>query len=120
MSSLLHFGAPCKGALTPISVSHILENLVAVADSYIVQLDRMCVSRVGVKKGENSFHVIQTYINSFNVIRIYSFTSMPSNLNYNPSNVIVVSLKLTSLAPFKANHFNAIKIYINPLNATGN
>jgi hypothetical protein len=45
---------------------------------------------------------------------------MPSNLNFNPSNAIDVSLKLTSLVPFKANPSNAIKIYIDPFDATRN
>jgi hypothetical protein len=42
---------------------------------------------------------------------------MPSNLNFN---TIIVSLKLTSLVQFKVNLFNAIKIYIDPFNATRN
>jgi hypothetical protein len=45
---------------------------------------------------------------------------MPSNLNFNPLNIIAVSLKLTPLVLFKANLSNAIKIYINPFNATRN
>jgi hypothetical protein len=45
---------------------------------------------------------------------------MPSNLNFNLLNTIVVSLKLKLLVLFKANLFNAIKIYINPFNATRN
>jgi hypothetical protein len=45
---------------------------------------------------------------------------MPLNLNFNRSNVIDVSLKLTSLVPFKANTSNAIKIYTDPFNATRN
>jgi hypothetical protein len=45
---------------------------------------------------------------------------MPSNLNSNPLNVIAVSFKLTPLVQFKSNLFNAIKIHINPFNATRN
>jgi hypothetical protein len=45
---------------------------------------------------------------------------MPSNLNFNPLNIIAVSLKLTSLIPFKTNPFNAIKIYTNPFNNNKN
>jgi hypothetical protein len=70
--------------------------------------------------GENPFNAIQTYTNLFNAIRIYSFPSMSSNLNFNPLNVIAVSLKLTSLVPFKANPSNVIKIYTDPFNATRN
>jgi hypothetical protein len=36
---------------------------------------------------------------------------MSLNLNFNPLNIIVVSLKLTLLVLFKANTFNTIKIY---------
>jgi hypothetical protein len=46
--------------------------------------------------------------------------SFQSNLNFNTFNVIVVSLKITLLVPFKANPFNAIKIYTNLFNATRN
>jgi hypothetical protein len=42
------------------------------------------------------------YFNVFSVIIIYSFPSMPLILNFNPLNVITVSLKLTSLVSFKA------------------
>jgi hypothetical protein len=45
---------------------------------------------------------------------------MPSNLNFNPLNAITVSFKLTSLVQFKVNLSNAIKIYIDPFNATRN
>jgi hypothetical protein len=45
---------------------------------------------------------------------------MPSNLNFNPLNVIAVSLKLTPLVRFKVNLSNVIKIYIDPFNATRN
>jgi hypothetical protein len=70
--------------------------------------------------GENPFNVIQTYTNLFNAIIIYSFPSMPLNLNFNPLNVVAVSLKLTSLVSFKANPSNVIKIYTDPFNATRN
>jgi hypothetical protein len=43
---------------------------------------------------------------------------MPSNLNFNPFNAITVSLELTTLVQFKGNLSNAIKIYIDPFNAT--
>jgi hypothetical protein len=56
--------------------------------------------------------------NPFNTIRIYSFTLIPSNLNFNPLNAIIVSLELTPLVQFKVNLSNAIKIYIDPFNAT--
>jgi hypothetical protein len=69
---------------------------------------------------ENSFNAAQIYTNPFNAIKIYSFPSMPSNLNFNPLNVITVSLKLTPLVIFKANPSNAIKIYTDPFNATRN
>jgi hypothetical protein len=69
---------------------------------------------------ENLFNAIQTYTNPFNAIRIYSFPSMPSNLNFNPLNAIAVRLKLTSLVLFNVNLSNAIKIYIDPFNATRN
>jgi hypothetical protein len=42
-------------------------------------------------------------------IIIYSSPSILSNLNFNPLNVITVSLKLTLLVPFKANPSNAKK-----------
>jgi hypothetical protein len=74
----------------------------------------------GEKNRENPFNTIQTYTNPFNAIRIYSFPSMPSNLNFNPLNAITVSLELTSLVQFKVNLSNAIKIYIDPFNATRN
>jgi hypothetical protein len=45
---------------------------------------------------------------------------MPLDLNSNPLNAIAVSFKLTLLVLFKANLSNAIKIYINPFNATRN
>jgi hypothetical protein len=45
---------------------------------------------------------------------------MPSNLNFNPLNAIAISLKLTPLVLFKVNLSNAIKIYIDPFNATRN
>jgi hypothetical protein len=45
---------------------------------------------------------------------------MPSNLNFNPLNVIAVSFKLTPLVIFKANPSNDIKIYTDPFNATRN
>jgi hypothetical protein len=45
---------------------------------------------------------------------------MPSNLNFNPLNVIVVSLKLTPLVPFKSNHSNGIKIYTDLFNVIRN
>jgi hypothetical protein len=69
-------------------------------------------ARVQVR--ENPFNVIQTYTNPFNTIRIYSFPLIPSNLNFNPLNVITVSLKLTPLVQFKVNLSDAIKIYIDP------
>jgi hypothetical protein len=43
---------------------------------------------------------------------------MSSNLYFNPLNVITVSLELTPLVQFKVNLYNAIKIYIDPSNAT--
>jgi hypothetical protein len=45
---------------------------------------------------------------------------MQSNLNFNPFNAITVSLEFTSLVRFKVNLSNAIKIYIDPFNATRN
>jgi hypothetical protein len=45
---------------------------------------------------------------------------MPSNLNFNLFNAIVVSLKLTTLVPYKANLSNAIKIYIDSFDTTKN
>jgi hypothetical protein len=45
---------------------------------------------------------------------------MPSNLNFNPFNVITVSLELTPLVQFKVNPSNIIKIYTDPFNATTN
>jgi hypothetical protein len=45
---------------------------------------------------------------------------MPSNLNFNPLNVITVSLELTPLVQFKVNLSNVITIYIDPFNATKN
>jgi hypothetical protein len=45
---------------------------------------------------------------------------MPSNLNFNPLNAIAISLKLTPLVLFRVNLYNAIKIYIDPFNATRN
>jgi hypothetical protein len=45
---------------------------------------------------------------------------MPSNLNFNPLNAITVSLELTPLVQFKVSLSNAIKIYIDPSNATRN
>jgi hypothetical protein len=45
---------------------------------------------------------------------------MPTILNFNPLNVITVSLKLTPLVIFKANPSNAIKIYTDPFNAIRN
>jgi hypothetical protein len=69
---------------------------------------------------ENPFNIIQIYTNLLNAIRIYSFPSIPSNLNFNLLNVITVSLELTPLVQFKVNFSNAIKIYIDPFNATRN
>jgi hypothetical protein len=71
-------------------------------------------------QGENSFNATQIYTNHFNAIKIYSFPLIPSNLNFNPLNIITVSLKLTSLVIFKANPSNVIKIYTDPFNATRN
>jgi hypothetical protein len=65
-------------------------------------------------------NVIQTHTNLFNAIRIYSFPSMSLNLNFNLLNAITVSLELTPLVQFKINLSNAIKIYIDPFNATRN
>jgi hypothetical protein len=67
-----------------------------------------------------SLHAIKTYTNPFDTIRIYSFPSMPSNLNFNPLNIITVSLELTPLVQFKVNLSNATKIYTDPFNATRN
>jgi hypothetical protein len=66
------------------------------------------------REGENSFNAIQTYTNLFNAIRVYSFALIPSNLNFNLLNIIVISLKLTSFVPFNPNPFNTIKFYIDP------
>jgi hypothetical protein len=50
----------------------------------------------------------------------YSFPLMLSNLDFNSLNVITVSLKLTPLVIFKANPYNATKIYTDSFNATRN
>jgi hypothetical protein len=76
--------------------------------------------RAVAASGENSFNAIKTYTNPFNTIKIYSFPLMPSNLNFNSLNAITVSLELTPLVQFKINLSNAIKIYIDPFNATRN
>jgi hypothetical protein len=75
---------------------------------------------VDVDCWENPFNAIQTYINTFSVIRIYNFSSISSNLNFKPFNAITVSLELMPLIQFKVNLSNAIKIYIDPFNATRN
>jgi hypothetical protein len=75
---------------------------------------------LGEKKRENSFNAIKTYIDPFNLTKIYSFPLIPSNLDFNPLNAITVSLKLTSLVIFIANPSNVIKIYTDPFNATRN
>jgi hypothetical protein len=69
---------------------------------------------------QNLFNAIPTYTNPFNVIKFYSFPSIPSNLNSSILNAIAVSFKLTPLVLFKANLSIAIKIYINPFNVTRN
>jgi hypothetical protein len=45
---------------------------------------------------------------------------MSSNLNFNPLNIITVSLELTPLVQFKVNLSNATKIYTDPFNDTRN
>jgi hypothetical protein len=76
--------------------------------------------RNGLIIRENPFNAIQSYTNPFNAIIIYSFPLIPSNLNFNPLNVITISSKLTPLVSFKINPSDAIKIYTNPFNGTRN
>jgi hypothetical protein len=75
------------------------------------------------REEENSFNAIQTYINLFNAIRVYSFASIPSNLNFNLLNIIIVSLKLTSFIhlnqipsmPIKSILIHSMPLEIGPI-----